>query len=129
MQLKEVDRSIRRRIYNFFELVWEVELKVESKEQQALIDKLPDYLREELLLEIGFSKSIYFLQYLPQQPTLEKLLSLRLERLTIDSNACVFESQKGNYLARNLYFIKEGTAAGTQAWPSSTSAWGRARRC
>lgn len=24
MQLKEVGRSIRRRIYNFFELVWEV---------------------------------------------------------------------------------------------------------
>jgi hypothetical protein len=33
MQLKEVERGIRSRIYNFFELIWEVELKVESKEQ------------------------------------------------------------------------------------------------
>jgi hypothetical protein len=70
--------------------VWEVELKVESKEQDALIDKLPTYLKEELLLEIGFSKSIYFLQYLPQQPTLEKLISVKLERSTIDSNTCIF---------------------------------------
>lgn len=50
MQLKEVEKGIRKRIYNFFELVWEVELKVESKEQEALIDKLPAYLKEELLL-------------------------------------------------------------------------------
>lgn len=33
MQLKEVERSIRNRVYNFFELIWEVELKMESKEQ------------------------------------------------------------------------------------------------
>lgn len=50
MQLKAVDRSIRNRIYNFFELIWEVELKMESKEQEAMIDKLPAYLKEELLL-------------------------------------------------------------------------------
>lgn len=31
MQLKEVERSIRNRVYNFFELIWEVELKMESK--------------------------------------------------------------------------------------------------
>lgn len=45
MQLKEVERSIRNRVYNFFELIWEVELKMESKEQEALIDKLPKYLK------------------------------------------------------------------------------------
>ena len=28
MQLKDVGRDIRKRIYNFFELVWEVELKL-----------------------------------------------------------------------------------------------------
>lgn len=46
MQLKEVERGIRKRIYNFFELVWEVELKVESKEQETLIGQLPAYLKE-----------------------------------------------------------------------------------
>jgi hypothetical protein len=34
MQLKDVGRDIRKRIYNFFELVWEVELKLENKEQE-----------------------------------------------------------------------------------------------
>jgi hypothetical protein len=129
MQLKEVERSIRKRIYNFFELIWEVELKVESKEQEALIDKLPTYLKEELLLEIGFSKSIYFLQYMPQQAALEKMISMRLERATIDSNTCIFESEKGHFLNRNIYFIKEGIAPPTQAWLSSTSREYLARRC
>ena len=50
MKLKEVARPIRNRIYNFFELVWEVELKMEGKEQEAMIEKMPTYLREELLL-------------------------------------------------------------------------------
>ena len=50
MKLKAVERSIRNRIYNFFELIWEIELKMESKEQEAMIDKLPAYLKEELLL-------------------------------------------------------------------------------
>jgi hypothetical protein len=39
---------------------------------------------------MGFSRSIYFLQYLPQQSTLEKLISVRLERATIDANTCIF---------------------------------------
>lgn len=78
MQLKEVERSIRNRVYNFFELIWEVELKMESKEQEALIDKLPKYLKEELLLEIGFTKSIYFLKSLPHHAKLEKLISFKL---------------------------------------------------
>lgn len=78
MQLKEVERSIRNRVYNFFELIWEVELKMESKEQEVLIDKLPKYLKEELLLEIGFTKSIYFLKFLPHHTKLEKLISFKL---------------------------------------------------
>lgn len=90
MQLKEVERSIRNRVYNFFELIWEVELKMESKEQEALIDKLPKYLKEELLLEIGFTKSIYFLKFLPHHAKLEKLISFKLERITIDSDTCIF---------------------------------------
>ena len=34
MQLKEVGRGIRKRVYNYFELIWEVELKMETKEQE-----------------------------------------------------------------------------------------------
>jgi hypothetical protein len=37
MQLKHVPRPIRKRIYNFFELVWEAELKTETQEQQAMV--------------------------------------------------------------------------------------------
>jgi hypothetical protein len=55
---------------------------------------------------MGFAKSIYFLQYLPQQPTLEKIISFKLERTTLDSNTCIFETGKGNYANRNLYYIK-----------------------
>ena len=49
------------RVNNYFELVWQVEMKIESNEQDIMIDKLPNYLKEELLLEIGFTKYIYFL--------------------------------------------------------------------
>ena len=63
---------------------------MESKEQQNMIDKLPNYLKEELLLEIGFTKSIYFLKYLPHEKILNKKISMKIERMTIDSNTCIF---------------------------------------
>jgi hypothetical protein len=47
-------------------------------------------LKEELLLEIGFTKSIYCLQFLPHQANLEKMISFKLERITVDSNTCIF---------------------------------------
>lgn len=65
MQLKNVSKNIRDRIYNFFELIWEVEIKMESQEQEAIINKLPNHLKEELLTEMGFAHNIYFLKNLP----------------------------------------------------------------
>lgn len=62
MQTKQVPKATRSRIYNFFELIWEVELKMETKQQEAMIHKLPAYLKHQLLLEIGFTRHIYFLE-------------------------------------------------------------------
>ena len=56
MKLKEVHSSIRYRVFNYFELKWELEYKSESRQQKLMIDKLPLYLKEELLQEIGFSR-------------------------------------------------------------------------
>ena len=60
------------RVNNYFELVWQVEMKIESNEQDIMIDKLPNYLKEELLLEIGFTKYIYFLYLLPKEKEIKK---------------------------------------------------------
>ena len=46
MVLKDVGKTIKKSIYEFFELIWEVELKLETKEQEEMIEKLPLYLRE-----------------------------------------------------------------------------------
>lgn len=61
MRLKEVGQSIRLRVYNYFELKWELEFKTESTQQELMISKLPKYLKEQLLLEIGFTNHMYFL--------------------------------------------------------------------
>lgn len=37
---------------------------METKEQEKMMDKLPPYLKEELLLEIGFTKYLHFIDFL-----------------------------------------------------------------
>lgn len=53
-------------------------MKIESNEQDIMIDKLPNYLKEELLLEIGFTKYIYFLYLLPKEKEIKKQISLKI---------------------------------------------------
>ena len=39
------------------------------------------------------------------------MISLKIERVTVDSNTCIFESNKTLSIGqRNLYYIKEGMA-------------------
>jgi hypothetical protein len=37
MQVKEVGKGVRIKVNGFFELVWELEMKMESKEQEAMV--------------------------------------------------------------------------------------------
>ena len=65
MKLKEVQEKTRYRVFNYFELKWELEYKSESNQQRQMIDKLPLYLKEQLLQEIGFTPELHFLSLLP----------------------------------------------------------------
>lgn len=74
-----------------------------------MITKLPLYLKEELLLQIGFTKYLYFLEDFPQEYTLKKMISLRIARTTVDADTMVFEAhQTGTVFTRALFFIREG---------------------
>jgi len=80
---------------------------MESEEQQEMIDKLPYNLKEELLLEIGFTKYLHFTEHLPQEDRLKKLISLKLQRFTVDAHTCIIETTK--VVERDqtkLYYIK-----------------------
>ena len=57
-----------------------------------MIEKLPLYLKEELLQDIGFTKHLLFLNNLPEETAMKKLLSVRMKRSTLDSKTCIFES-------------------------------------
>lgn len=41
MKLKNVTEKMSKRVHNFFELVWESEVKMNVEEEKAVIDKLP----------------------------------------------------------------------------------------
>ena len=64
------------------------------------------------MLDIGFAKYLQFTDLLPQQKAINKLISLKIERTTLDAKTVIFSPyEEGNKLQeRNLYFLKEGTA-------------------
>lgn len=45
MKLKGVSDKIKRRVHNFFELIWESEVKMNAEEENAVLDKLPVSLK------------------------------------------------------------------------------------
>lgn len=94
MKLKAVHSNIRHRVFNYFELKWELEFKSESRQQQVMIEKLPLYIKEELLQEISFARRIPFLNYFEETANISKLLSIKIKRNTADANTCIFESHK-----------------------------------
>ena len=59
-----------------------------------MIEKLPLYLKEELLEEIGFSRELSFLKELGYPVELSKLVSLKIQRSTADADTCIFESHR-----------------------------------
>lgn len=80
---------------------------METKEQEKMMDKLPPYLKEELLLEIGFTKYLHFIDFLSDENVLSKKIALKIQRSAIDSNSIIFSSQKPtNHAQKSIIFIK-----------------------
>lgn len=50
MKLKGVSEQINRRVHNFFELIWEAEVKMSVDDEKEVLEKLPVSLQEELLI-------------------------------------------------------------------------------
>ena len=61
---------------------------------------------------MGFTKTIYFLNNLPNTKLLEKMIALTLKRITVDSDTCIFLSGRfqKDKVENSLYYIKEGMA-------------------
>ncbi len=45
MKLKKVLNSIKSRVQNFFELIWEFEIKLNTEKEQQLIHSMPVSIR------------------------------------------------------------------------------------
>lgn len=61
--------------------------------------------------DIGFTKHLPFLQHLPEEEAMTKLLSQRMKRDTLNSKTIIFESQTEKIdWERNIFFLKQGVA-------------------
>lgn len=83
-----------------------------------MINKLPKSLKEQLLLEIGFTNNIYFLEKFSNENTIKKMISLKIQRTTADADTLIFVSRqpKVKRQARSLFYIKEGINTNTKEW-------------
>lgn len=56
MTLKNVGYKIKQRVQNFFELIWEFEVKINADKEQKIIESIPISIREQLTIQMGFAK-------------------------------------------------------------------------
>lgn len=74
LNLKEVSKSVKARVQNYFELVWEVEGKVDLDFQKQAISKLSAKLRIELQHELFNLRRVSFLRYFGVRSDLDRLV-------------------------------------------------------
>jgi hypothetical protein len=90
LNLKEVSKSVKQRVQNYFELVWEVEGKVDLEFQKQAITKLSSKLRVELQQELFNIRRLSFLRYFGVRDDMDRMVLSSIEEIMTDAHEVIF---------------------------------------